>query len=78
MYLPLMADCPPHDPGAGNSANHGGKGQNVLYMDGSVKFCTAPTAGVDRDNIYLNRVTKKVGAGADWDDDVLGSSAATP
>src|SRR5439155_14991626 len=41
--LPVMADCPPPDPSNGNSPNHGSKGQNVLFMDGHVEFCTQRT-----------------------------------
>jgi len=35
-----------------NSTNHGGKGQNVLYLEGSVKFTTTPYCGFSNDNIY--------------------------
>ena len=36
----------------GNSPNHGGEGQNVLYGDGHVEFQGSPYVGVARDNIY--------------------------
>jgi prepilin-type processing-associated H-X9-DG protein len=36
----------------GNSPNHGGEGQNVLYGDGHVEFQSSPYVGVARDNIY--------------------------
>jgi prepilin-type N-terminal cleavage/methylation domain-containing protein len=36
----------------GNSANHKGTGQNVLYGDGRVSFETTPFCGKNRDNIY--------------------------
>jgi prepilin-type N-terminal cleavage/methylation domain-containing protein len=36
----------------GNSANHKGAGQNVLYGDGRVSFETTPFCGKNRDNIY--------------------------
>jgi prepilin-type processing-associated H-X9-DG protein len=36
----------------GNSPNHGGDGQNVLYGDGHVEFQGSPYVGVERDNIY--------------------------
>jgi prepilin-type processing-associated H-X9-DG protein len=36
----------------GNSANHGGDGQNILYGDGHVEFQVSPYVGVERDNIY--------------------------
>ena len=41
-------------PAAGNSPNHGGAGQNVLYIGGQVRWCAGPNVGVDRDDIYLN------------------------
>ncbi len=72
---PLMADCPGPDATKGNSPNHGGKGQNVLYVDGSVKFCT--TRAPDGDDFYVNKI-KKVGTGFNQADDVLGGSDAAP
>jgi prepilin-type N-terminal cleavage/methylation domain-containing protein len=35
-----------------NSANHQGKGQNVLFKDTSVSFQKVPTCGIRDDNIY--------------------------
>jgi prepilin-type processing-associated H-X9-DG protein len=75
--LPIMADCPPRDAWKGNSPNHGGKGQNVLYLDGHVSFCTTRDVGFERDDIFLNR-DKKLGAGLDWKDGVLGGSEVNP
>ena len=75
--LPLMADCPAANPSAGNSPNHAGKGQNVLFMDGHVEFCTARTVGVSGDDIFLNKAAQ-VAAGLDWQDSVLGRSSACP
>jgi prepilin-type processing-associated H-X9-DG protein len=40
---------------AGNSRNHDGDGQNVLYGDGHVEFQQNPFCGVKRDNIYARR-----------------------
>lgn len=37
----------------GNSLNHGGTGQNVLYLDMHVTWVLTPAAGVDGNNIYL-------------------------
>ena len=57
----ILADRPP--PGTpnttANTANHKGRGQNVVYVDGHVEFVTSPLAGWyfpddTRDNIYLN------------------------
>lgn len=45
-----------------NSAAHGGAGQNVLTLDGAVKFMASPSAGVNGDNIWtLQRVSKYTG-----------------
>jgi prepilin-type processing-associated H-X9-DG protein len=73
--LPVMADCPPVDPSQGNSPNHGSKGQNVLFMDGHVEFCTMRNVGVGGDDIFLNKASE-VAAGLDWMDSVLGRSSA--
>ena len=40
---------------AGNSPNHEGDGQNVLYGDGHVEFTQNPFVGVQRDNIFCRR-----------------------
>ncbi|HWP40530.1 MAG TPA: hypothetical protein VNL70_06350 [Tepidisphaeraceae bacterium] len=39
----------------GNSRNHDGDGQNVLYGDGHVEFQATPFCGIERDNIYARR-----------------------
>jgi prepilin-type processing-associated H-X9-DG protein len=79
--LPIMADCPPFAPGTlgagGNSLNHGGKGQNVLFLDGSVVFCTHRGVGPDGDDIYLNK-KHRLAAGIGPRDAVLGPSWASP
>jgi len=36
----------------GNSVNHRGRGQNILFGDGHVAFSTTPFAGMHDDNIY--------------------------
>jgi type II secretory pathway pseudopilin PulG len=36
------------------SANHGGTGQNVLYLAGYTRFATQPNVGVNGDNIFLS------------------------
>ncbi|HEX5269654.1 MAG TPA: hypothetical protein VFW33_04160 [Gemmataceae bacterium] len=79
-HLPLMADAPScgggNDVLAGNSTNHGGKGQNVLFIDGHVEFRTTRSVGTD-DDIYLNS-EHKVAAGRGPRDAVLGRSDAVP
>jgi hypothetical protein len=36
-----------------SSANHGGRGQNVLFMDRHVEWAEHPDVGVNKDNIFL-------------------------
>ena len=57
--LPLMADQPPHHVGshrifAGNSPNHGGRGQNVLYADLHVGWTNTQRTNPDDPDLYLN------------------------
>ncbi len=79
--LPLMADAPAcggsgNEVRPGNSPNHGGKGQNVLFRDGHVEFVTTRTRGTDHD-LYLN-AEQKAAAGRGPTDVVLGRSDAVP
>jgi prepilin-type processing-associated H-X9-DG protein len=79
-YLPIMSDRPPDDVERGdsrNSPNHGGYGQNVLFVDGHCIFCTQRTVGYDGDDIFVN-FDKKVAAGKTPWDAVLARSAAHP
>jgi len=66
------------DPGRyrrGNSTNHGGAGQYVLYDDFSVQWFTTPFAGVlagnTPDNIYTTRRNRVVDTPVDATDAVL-------
>lgn len=76
--LPIMADenplfedgvpvfdvrrLPWVDPATVNSRAHGGVGQNVLTLDGQVKWTKSPAAGIDGDNIWtLHGVTDYTG-----------------
>ena len=76
--LPLMADAPGSsaDPLA-NSANHGRRGQNVLFVGGNVQWRTTRTVGPDGDDIFLNQ-NNEVAAGLSRDDVVLGAGDACP
>jgi len=76
--LPVMADKPSVDgaDGRGNTPNHRG-GQNVLYVGGNVRFHPTPAAGMDNDDIFVNK-EGKVGRGTHRWDTVLGSSADHP
>jgi prepilin-type processing-associated H-X9-DG protein len=76
--MPILADAPGTPVSFGNSANHSGRGQNVLFADGHVSFATRRTAGLkEGDDIYLNQANK-VAAGLGSHDVVLGTGAATP
>jgi prepilin-type processing-associated H-X9-DG protein len=74
---PLMADAPLLPLSDTNSGNHGGAGQNVLFMDGHVVFCSHRLVGYQRDDIYRSRANK-VEAGINRYDAVLGDSSACP
>ena len=71
----VFADSPPANVIAGNSRNHGGRGQNVLFRDGHAQFLSVRT--FDRDDIYLNDANH-VAAGKGCRDFVLGCSTAKP
>jgi prepilin-type processing-associated H-X9-DG protein len=71
--LPIVADAAD----GGNSLNHGGSGQNVLYIDGHVLWCIQRTVGVDRDDIYVNK-QNVLSAGQSRADSVLGPGDASP
>jgi hypothetical protein len=73
----LVADAPPLNPLHGNSPNHGGKGQNVLFLNGHFKFCPDRVKSFKGDDLYLNK-KNKVGAGLDSEDNVVGQSQARP
>jgi hypothetical protein len=73
----LLADSPPTNPLTGNSPNHGGYGQNVLFSNGKVQFCNDRFHSFNGDDLYLNK-HDKVSAGLDSLDNVIGSSGARP
>ncbi len=60
-----------------NSANHGGVGQNVLYLDGHVEWRTNRNAGIKGDDIFVNW-DNRVLAGKSREDTVLGAGDASP
>ncbi len=74
---PILADSPPADGALSNSVNHGGAGQNVLFLDGHFRFVVQRTIGDPDDDIYLNSANR-VAAGLGPQDIVLGYSAARP
>src|SRR5581483_1015409 len=84
-FLPIMADKPPFDRPdedvscyeGSNSGNHGGVGQNVLYLDGNYRFCTQRNVGVNGNDIYLN-LNRRLEAGMNPWDSVLAASGVHP
>jgi hypothetical protein len=60
--MPVLADSPDHinfaTICAGNSPNHGRRGQNVLYGDNSVRWLGTRRAGPHDPDIYLNNELK--------------------
>jgi prepilin-type N-terminal cleavage/methylation domain-containing protein len=46
-----------------NAETHEGRGQNVLFKDGSVDFSMVPTCGLKDDNIYTYGGEKELGGG---------------
>jgi len=69
-YLPVGADRFSPTPAHGN-------GQNVLFLNGNVRFCSTPNVGVNGDPIYIND-NGRVKAGTHRWDSVLGSGTDTP
>ncbi len=90
VYEDTLANLlPKHNPircRRGNSPNHGGRGngegQNVYQIDGSSKFQTKPSVGIDNDNIYLRQGAADAGDAATDDEAALPGGAndwrATP
>lgn len=60
-----------------NSFNHGGAGQNVLHIGGNVSWRTNRYAGIDADDIFVNK-DNQVRAGKGREDTVLGSGDDSP
>jgi|GEM_PF-726326 len=52
LLLKLTPTASAAEQAKGNSQNHMGDGQNVLFADGHVDFFRTPLCGVDHDNIY--------------------------
>lgn len=66
----LAPDAPAAEMMKGNSANHMGEGQNVLYGDGHVEwtttpFCGQPRADRVRDNVYTRHLPPGAAKDAD-------------
>ncbi len=71
----VLADAPSSSLPGYQSASHGGRGQNVWFEDGHVRFITSPK--LPNDNIFLNR-QGRVGPGVDHNDAVIVVPSNTP
>jgi len=76
QFLPILADRPLARVGNAVSPEHR-YGQNVLFVDGHVRFCTNTKAGVGGDEIYVNKFGL-VAAGVHRHDTVLGFDGDHP
>ena len=78
--VPVLADQPAHDIHgyilAGNSPNHGGRGQNVLFADGSVRWHSGRRVSPIDDDLYLNDLAKSA-PGVNSRDAVLAPGTAS-
>lgn len=76
--FPVFADLNPGSaagdgddgPNQGNSRNHEGDGQNVLFADGHAEFKRTVKCGIDEDNIFRNKSAQPESP-VDGDDAVL-------
>jgi hypothetical protein len=75
-YTPLLADAPRRKGEETKPINHRG-GQNVLFANGQVRFCTHANVGIENDHIFRNE-RGKVGAGLRREDSVLGRGYEMP
>jgi len=74
----LVADVPGSDPSNGRqSLNHGGRGENVLFEYGGVRFFTSSQPFPQADDIFAND-RDLVAAGLHPNDAVIAPSAARP
>jgi hypothetical protein len=72
--VPVLADQPPHEEfrrvRSGNSPNHGGRGQNVLYSDLHLGWHNTRRIGPNDPDLYLNN-RRELAPGVDPDDAAL-------
>lgn len=74
----LVADKPNLTLTSGQSSNHGDKGQNVLFEDGSTKFlCNCQACPITKDDIYHND-DGKIAPGKHAGDSVIAASEVPP
>ncbi|QEH33761.1 hypothetical protein OJF2_22900 [Aquisphaera giovannonii] len=77
MAVPVAADAPAHENYArilaGNSPNHGGRGQNVLFSDGSVRNLSTRKVSPRDPDLFLNNLNQ-LRPGVDEQDSVVSPS----
>jgi hypothetical protein len=76
-YFAIMADAPSADRPDRQSDNHGGVGQNVLFEDLHIEFCSTTRPGNGNDDIYSND-NHEVAPGLHRDDAVIAASGTPP
>ncbi|HEX3151911.1 MAG TPA: hypothetical protein VHR66_27815 [Gemmataceae bacterium] len=74
--LAIFADAPSRRDAMALPINHR-HGQNVLFADGHVRFCTTSTVGMNGDDIFTNQ-NGQVGAGINRTDTSLGRPNEKP
>ena len=73
----LLADAPQVTAAGVRTINHGGRGQNVVYQDLSVRFQTGCSRTPAGDHIFLNDEGRHA-AGCDEQDTVLAAPGFSP
>jgi hypothetical protein len=73
----IMSDAPNLKTPNFQSANHGGRGQNVLFESGAVRFLHDTKTPGTNDNIFTNNAGR-MAAGLNSHDSVLGASSSAP
>jgi hypothetical protein len=77
VHFALMADAPSDNLPNHQSANHGGRGQCVLFEDGHSEFLTSTHLEGSDDDIFSN-ADHLVAVGVDREDSVIAASGAPP
>ncbi len=75
-HFALLGDAPSYHLPGRRSANHGGRGQNILYEDGHILFVSDPQ--LLREDDPLRNRAGYLEAGQDCDDAVVAPSAVRP
>jgi hypothetical protein len=76
-HYAMLADAPSNSQPDRRTANHGGRGQNVLFEDGHIEFLKSLPSPKISDDPFHNR-NGIVAAGTDRNDAVLGNSGDRP